>query len=366
MREQRGGHPLADLRPGDHGRGPRRAARRGRRRLPRRDPRAVDRRARRATRQVEGVEIGASVRGTLALDKTARAWALLHGRDFVTSDDLEQLFLPVLGHRLILTPSFLAETRMQSRDEALGQHPRPLPRAWHRGPSPTGTSERTAPRAVDGCSETARRAFPLVPRWRVAGIPFGEQRSLRRGPGSDVAGSREYGPGDPVSRSTGTRRRASRLRAAATCSSSARTTPRRHRASSSLRPAAAMSLYPPPAPLALEAAPRSRRSQTRSSSARSPRAARSGTSTLGAKARGRAVLAPAEQPTAPLGGRGAARRGASSTRPRTASSAGSSTSHGCAPTCRRAASSSSSRTSSRRRGSSPGCACARSAGTSSR
>ena len=49
-------------------------------------------------------------------------------------------------------------------------------------------------------SETSRRTFPLVPRWRVAGIPFGEQRSLRRGPGSDVAGSREYGPGDPVSK----------------------------------------------------------------------------------------------------------------------------------------------------------------------
>ena len=49
-------------------------------------------------------------------------------------------------------------------------------------------------------SESPRRTFPLVPRWRVAGLPFGEQRSLRRGPGSDVAGSREYGPGDPVSK----------------------------------------------------------------------------------------------------------------------------------------------------------------------
>jgi uncharacterized protein (DUF58 family) len=48
-------------------------------------------------------------------------------------------------------------------------------------------------------SASTPRAFPLVPRWRVAGIPFGEQRSVRRGPGSDVAGSREYGPGDPVS-----------------------------------------------------------------------------------------------------------------------------------------------------------------------
>jgi uncharacterized protein (DUF58 family) len=47
-------------------------------------------------------------------------------------------------------------------------------------------------------SRAERRVFPLVPRWRVTGIPFGEQRSLRRGPGSDVAGSRPYRPGDPV------------------------------------------------------------------------------------------------------------------------------------------------------------------------
>ncbi|MDX6508730.1 MAG: hypothetical protein QOK32_1255 [Gaiellaceae bacterium] len=44
-----------------------------------------------------------------------------------------------------------------------------------------------------------RQPFPLVPRWRVTGLSFGEQRSVRRGPGSDVAGSRPYQPGDPVS-----------------------------------------------------------------------------------------------------------------------------------------------------------------------
>jgi uncharacterized protein (DUF58 family) len=44
-----------------------------------------------------------------------------------------------------------------------------------------------------------RNVFPLVPRWRITGLPFGEQRSVRRGPGSDVAGSRMYHPGDPVS-----------------------------------------------------------------------------------------------------------------------------------------------------------------------
>ncbi len=44
-----------------------------------------------------------------------------------------------------------------------------------------------------------RQPFPLVPRWRLTGLPFGEQPSVRRGPGSDVAGSRAYVPGDPVS-----------------------------------------------------------------------------------------------------------------------------------------------------------------------
>jgi uncharacterized protein (DUF58 family) len=48
-------------------------------------------------------------------------------------------------------------------------------------------------------SSPERRPFPLVPRWRLTGLPFGEQPSVRRGPGSDVAGSREYVPGDPVS-----------------------------------------------------------------------------------------------------------------------------------------------------------------------
>lgn len=44
-----------------------------------------------------------------------------------------------------------------------------------------------------------RSTFPLIPRYRVAGLPLGGARSLRRGPGSDVAGTRPYLPGDPIS-----------------------------------------------------------------------------------------------------------------------------------------------------------------------
>jgi MoxR-like ATPase len=75
----------------------------------------------RATREVEGVEIGASVRGSLALDRTARAWALLHGHDYVTADDIEVLFLPVLGHRLLLEPSFLVEAEELDPAEGLAR-----------------------------------------------------------------------------------------------------------------------------------------------------------------------------------------------------------------------------------------------------
>ncbi len=41
--------------------------------------------------------------------------------------------------------------------------------------------------------------FPLIPRRRVAGLPFGGVRSVHRGAGSDIASSREYRPGDNVS-----------------------------------------------------------------------------------------------------------------------------------------------------------------------
>jgi MoxR-like ATPase len=75
----------------------------------------------RATREVDGVAIGASVRGSLTLERTARAWALLEGRGYVVPEDIERLFLPVLGHRLLLTASYLADTRALGHDETLNQ-----------------------------------------------------------------------------------------------------------------------------------------------------------------------------------------------------------------------------------------------------
>lgn len=44
-----------------------------------------------------------------------------------------------------------------------------------------------------------RRAFPLVPRRRRTGLPFGDLPGRRRGAGSEVIAHRPYEPGDPVS-----------------------------------------------------------------------------------------------------------------------------------------------------------------------
>jgi MoxR-like ATPase len=73
----------------------------------------------RATREAEGVAIGASVRGSLALERAARAWALLDGRSYVVPEDVERLFVPVLVHRVVFTPGFVARARATGWTEAI-------------------------------------------------------------------------------------------------------------------------------------------------------------------------------------------------------------------------------------------------------
>jgi MoxR-like ATPase len=73
----------------------------------------------RATRSLDDVSMGASVRGSLALERAARAWALLHGRDFVVPVDIEGLFIPVIAHRVVFRPGFLARARTTGWAEAI-------------------------------------------------------------------------------------------------------------------------------------------------------------------------------------------------------------------------------------------------------
>ena len=57
-----------------------------------------------ATRSAEEVRLGASVRGALALVRTAKTLAAANGRHYVVPDDVKTLAEPVLAHRLILDP----------------------------------------------------------------------------------------------------------------------------------------------------------------------------------------------------------------------------------------------------------------------
>jgi MoxR-like ATPase len=72
----------------------------------------------RGTRDEPAFALGASPRATVALFLAARAEAVLSGRDFVTPDDVKSLAVPVLRHRVLLTPE--AEVEGESVDVRLG------------------------------------------------------------------------------------------------------------------------------------------------------------------------------------------------------------------------------------------------------
>ncbi|MCL2633997.1 MAG: MoxR family ATPase [Oscillospiraceae bacterium] len=57
-----------------------------------------------ATRASDLLILGASPRGSIALFRTAKAMALINGRSYVIPDDIRELAVPVLAHRLILSP----------------------------------------------------------------------------------------------------------------------------------------------------------------------------------------------------------------------------------------------------------------------
>ncbi|MFM8979675.1 MAG: AAA family ATPase [Planctomycetia bacterium] len=59
----------------------------------------------RATRSHPSLSCGASPRAAAMLLAAARARAVLHGRDFVTPDDIKDLAVPALAHRLVLAPA---------------------------------------------------------------------------------------------------------------------------------------------------------------------------------------------------------------------------------------------------------------------
>jgi MoxR-like ATPase len=86
-----------------------------------------------ATRQSPDLRLGASPRATLHLVRAARAHAALSGRDYVIPDDLQELAVPVLAHRLL--PSLEAQGQRRRPEHVMAELVRrvPVPETRERG-----------------------------------------------------------------------------------------------------------------------------------------------------------------------------------------------------------------------------------------
>ena len=73
----------------------------------------------RKTRESKWLELGVSPRGTLALQRAAKASALLDGRRYCTPDDIKPLVVPVLSHRVILHADTFASAASDDAEQVM-------------------------------------------------------------------------------------------------------------------------------------------------------------------------------------------------------------------------------------------------------
>jgi len=81
----------------------------------------------RETRAANGVQLGASPRASLALMKAAQALALTEGREFVIPEDVREMAVPVIAHRMVAEPQarFAGVTTAGIVEEILTKVPPP-------------------------------------------------------------------------------------------------------------------------------------------------------------------------------------------------------------------------------------------------
>jgi MoxR-like ATPase len=94
-----------------------------------------------ATRKDPQIQVGASPRGGLALVQLARGQALLSRRDYVIPDDIKQVAVPALAHRVTLRPELWV--RQVSADDVVA-------RLLGAVPTPRTDPSRASARAVTG------------------------------------------------------------------------------------------------------------------------------------------------------------------------------------------------------------------------
>ena len=81
----------------------------------------------RETRAATGVQLGASPRASLSLMKAAQALALTEGREFVVPEDVREMAVPVIAHRMVAEPQarFAGVTTAGIVEEILTKVPSP-------------------------------------------------------------------------------------------------------------------------------------------------------------------------------------------------------------------------------------------------
>jgi MoxR-like ATPase len=81
----------------------------------------------RGTRAATGIQLGASPRASLALMKAAQALALSEGREFVIPEDVREMAVPVIAHRVVVEPQarFAGVTTAGLVEEILAKVPMP-------------------------------------------------------------------------------------------------------------------------------------------------------------------------------------------------------------------------------------------------
>ena len=81
----------------------------------------------RETRAANGIQLGASPRASLALMKSAQALALYEGREFVVPEDVREMAVPVIAHRMVVDPQarFAGVTTSGIVEELLTKVPAP-------------------------------------------------------------------------------------------------------------------------------------------------------------------------------------------------------------------------------------------------
>ena len=328
---QRHGHPIASLQP-------------RRRRRRRRDAAAPRSRTSTSTSwscagsssscarrgDVEGVSTGASVRGSLTLERTARAWALMQGRDHVVPGDVERALPararpPPAAHAVVRRRDALARPRRGAASRS-----RSAASSSRRRPRPTGTAQRPA---SGGVPAAERHTFPLVPRRRLVGLPV--RRPAEPAPRPRQRRDRNASVRDRRSgrrRSTGSRARASRRRRGRD-----EFIVRDHAADEAPRVVVvcdrrpAMGIYAPPLPWLSKPRVVAEATAALVDRARWPRAPTSRRSTTATESRTGCRRAASDVPWLVAGARRRRRR---STRPTTTSPRRSRSSVSCAATCR--------------------------------